>query len=188
MDIGKIRGLDSKPIEIGDATPMFEFVERNRAFFQNWIPFVSKTKDLKAMETTIERYLARRKGGEAMFYCLWDGPIMVAFILAREIDEEAKWAEIGYMIDEAYQRRGIVKEACVQLIRQLWQERRMEKIVICCNDENVASIGLAESLGFVLEGKLRRHIAVNGNISDMRCYGLFRDEARFGEISTAERT
>ena len=160
----------------GQAQALYDLVERNRAFFVDWIPFVSKTTDVSDVEALIRRCLERFAAGEGLFFTLWDGSTMVAHVLAREIDREAKWAEIGYMIDEAYTRRGIIKESCTMLIRHLFDEQRMDKIVICCSDDNERSKALAARLGFVLEGTIRNHFVVNGAVRSMLHYGLLKSE------------
>jgi ribosomal-protein-serine acetyltransferase len=101
---------------------------------------------------------------------------VIGILLVREIDEGAKWAEIGYMVDPDYEGRGIIKEGCRKLIAFLFDEWQMQKIVICCDDRNVRSIELAKKLGFVCEGNLRRHSAVGGELCNLMHFGLLREE------------
>jgi RimJ/RimL family protein N-acetyltransferase len=48
--------------------------------------------------------------------------------------------------------------------------------VICCNDDNQASIAMAKKLGFQLEGNIRKHFVVNGKIRNMLYFGLLKEE------------
>ncbi len=169
-------GITIKMLDVGQSEAMFDFIERNRAFFVNWIPFVSKTAGIGDVDALIARNLARYAEGLGLFYTLWDGPSMIAYVLAREINREAKWAEIGYMIDEAYAGRGIVKDSCIALMRHLFHEHGMDKIVICCAADNEKSKALAARLGFTLEGTIRNHFVVNGTVRDMLYYGLLQSE------------
>ena len=137
---------------------------------------MSKTTSVDDAKALIRRCMERYAAGVGLFYTLWDGPAMIAHVLAREIEREAKWAEIGYMIDEAYAGRGIIKESCIALIRHLFDEYGMDKIVICCTDDNEKSKALAERLGFSLEGTIRNHFVVNGTVRNMLHYGLLKSE------------
>lgn len=59
----------------------------------------------------------------------------------------------------------------------------MEKIVICCNDDNVASLAVARKLGFTLEGVIRNHFVVNGRVRSMASLGLLKSEWTHGPKS-----
>ena len=166
-----IRMLDPR-----QSAAMYDFVVRNREFFIHWIPFVSKTKSVDDIEALITGNLERYVAGQGLFYTLWDATTMIGYVLAREIEQDAKWAEIGYMIDEKYTGRGIIKESCGRLIRHLFDELNMEKIVICCTGDNTRSVSLAMKLGFTLEGNIRNHFVVNGTVRNMLYYGLLRSE------------
>jgi ribosomal-protein-serine acetyltransferase len=163
-------------LEMRHAQAMYDFVERNRDFFIEWIPFVSKTHSREDLEKLIQHNLQRYTQGLGLYYVLWDQTTLIGYVLAREIDTEAGWAEIGYMIDERYARRGIVKTCCIRLMNYLFDELEMEKIVICCVDANVASRALAERFGFTLEGTLRNHFVANGAVKNMCYYGLLKTE------------
>lgn len=171
-------GITIRALEARHAQALLSFVDKNRDFFVEWIPFVSRTHDLEDAQVLVKDYLERYALGKGLFYGLWDGEWMVGFILAREIDLEAEWAEIGYMVDRDYAGRGLIKEACSRLIAYLFDEMALKKIVICCNEKNESSKALAERFGFQLEGRLRKHFVVNGQVVDMLCYGLLREERR----------
>ncbi len=169
-------GIVIKIIERRHAPAMLDFVNRSRDFFAPWIPFVSRTHELAEVEALIRRYLDNLAAGTGVFYGLWDGSRMIALVLIKDIDETAKRAEIGYMIDEAYARRGLVTAACRMMIDFLFGELGMNKIVICCDPENGSSRALAERLGFKHEGSLRADAVINGRLRDTAHYGLLREE------------
>ncbi|HUW42057.1 MAG TPA: GNAT family protein [Rectinemataceae bacterium] len=163
-------------LEKRHAPAMLDFVERGRERFVDWIPFVGKTRDLADFEALIRRFLKMYAEGSGAFYALWDGALMVGMVLIKEIDEEVRQAEIGYMIDLEYEGRGLVKAACLKLIGFLFEDMCMQKIRICCDDRNARSIALAERLGFSLEGNLRRDSKINGNIRNTMHFGLLKEE------------
>jgi ribosomal-protein-serine acetyltransferase len=88
-----------------------EFVQRNRDHLINWVPFISKVKGIDEINDYIEKYLEKSKNGVGALYGLWENKELIGSVVIREMDKEAKWAEIGYMIDEKYQGKGITKRA-----------------------------------------------------------------------------
>lgn len=173
-----IDGLVLKDLEIEQAERYFEHVQENRDIYSDTIPSVSKTHTVAEMHENIVRNLKRQKEGLSEFYTLWDGDRMAGLYLIREKEEEAKWAEIGYMLGKQWQRKGITRKICSLLIEELFTNQEMQKVVICCNDDNLASMGVAKKLGFHLEGNLRNHYVVNGKPRNMLYFGLLKEEWR----------
>ncbi len=171
-----VKGLVLKDLEIDQAEAFFAHIERNREIYVDAIPFVSKTHDVGAMLANIQANLARQAQGIGEFYTLWAGDQMAGYFLVREKDLVAKWAEIGYMLGKEWQGKGITTTICTRLIEELFRNQQMQKIVICCNDDNVASIGVGRKLGFTVEGNIRNHFVVNGKLRNMLTLGLLREE------------
>jgi len=171
-----IEGLVLQDLSIGQAERYFEHVQENRDIYTDTIPFVSKTHTLTEMRENIARNLKRQADGLSEFYTLWNDERMAGLYLIREKEEEAKWAEIGYMLGRHWQRKGITQKICSLLIEELFTDQGMQKVVICCNDDNLASSGVAKKLGFHLEGTLRNHYVVNGKLRNMLYFGLLKEE------------
>ncbi len=173
-----INRLVLKDLHLDQAEAFFAHIEENRDGYSDTIPSVSRTHSVAEMRENIVRNLKRQADGSAEFYTLWDGERMAGFFLVREKDLEARWAEIGYMIGKEWQRKGITLQICQMLIEELFEQQGMQKVVICCNDDNQASIGVAQKLGFQLEGNLRNHFVVNGKLRNMLSFGLLKEEWR----------
>ena len=168
-----VNGIVLKCLEKRSLNAFFSFVEKGRANFENWIPFVSNTTSIEIAEQKIDTYLDLVKNGEAFFWCLWDQEIVIGLVLIKDIDNKAKTAEIGYMIDKEYEGKGIIKEACRLMIDFLFKELMMNKIILSCDEENEKSIGIAKRFKFSLEGILRKNIMINGKIRNTMCWALF---------------
>lgn len=170
------QGLVLRKLEIEQSEAFYHHIEANRTDYAETIPFVSKTYDVATMRANIERNLKRQADGVAEFYTLWAGNRMAGYFLVREKDREAMWAEIGYMIGAEWQGQGITTAICLDLIEDLFINQMMQKIVICCNDDNTASIAVGKNLGFSVEGNIRQHFVVNGKVRNMLCLGLLKEE------------
>lgn len=171
-----IHGLMLKDLNIDQTEGFFAHVEENREIYADTIPFVSGVLSVEEMRERISLNLKRVEEGISELYTLWDGARMAGYFLVREKDADAGWAEIGYMIGREWQGKGISKQICQLLITDLFRNQGMQKVVICCSKDNAASIGLAKSLGFQLEGDLRRHIRVNGKVHNLLYFGLLKEE------------
>ncbi|MEI6876389.1 MAG: GNAT family protein [Spirochaetota bacterium] len=169
-------GISIRALSLEDGEALFALIEDNRTYFIDWIPFVSKTHAPSDILPYIQGYIEKEALGDGFLCGIWQADILIGIILVREIDREAKWAEIGYMIDEGHSGRGIITRASKMLITHLFQARGMDKIVICCDAKNEGSVALARKLGFTFEGNMRNHYVVNGKITDMNHWGLLKKE------------
>ncbi|MEZ4663110.1 MAG: GNAT family protein [Caldilineaceae bacterium] len=84
--------------------------------------------------------------------------------------------EIGYELNRAFWRQGIMKEALAAIIQFGFEQLKLNRIEALVMVENAASAGLLRSLGFHEEGILREHDYFKGQFHDMRCFALLRRE------------
>ena len=84
----------------------------------------------------------------------------------------------GIAILREHQRQGYASEAIRLVLRHYFEQLRYQKVIATVYGFNEASQKLHESLGFQLEGRLRRMIYSNGQYHDELIYGLTCDEFR----------
>lgn len=89
----------------------------------------------------------------------------------------------GVNVQREHRRKGYAEDAVRILLRYAFQERRYQKCNSACVDMNEASIQLHKKLGFVEEGRRRRHFFFNGEFHDDVLFGLTRDEFEAQEKS-----
>ena len=83
---------------------------------------------------------------------------------------------LSYFIDEAYSRKGYMKEAMTAVIAELFKKEKLE--CVCCRvfAPNTASRALLKSLGFQENGIIPRCVkGFTGEIFDDVIHTLFRD-------------
>jgi RimJ/RimL family protein N-acetyltransferase len=80
------------------------------------------------------------------------------------------------MLPPENRRKGYASEATRLVLRYYFQERRYQKCTSIVYSFNEPSIRLHESLGFILEGRLRRMIYTMGDYHDILHYGLTVEE------------
>lgn len=63
--------------------------------------------------------------------------------------------EIGYWIAKAHSGQGLATEAVAALVRLCFEIDRVERVEICCDEENARSCAVPRKLGFRHDGTLR---------------------------------
>lgn len=84
--------------------------------------------------------------------------------------------EIGYDLQSAYWRQGIMSEAVEAILEFGFDQIGLNRIEALVMADNQASAGLLRSLGFTEEGLLREHEFFKGAFHDMRLFSLLRRE------------
>lgn len=94
---------------------------------------------------------------------------------------DAGVVEVGYVTALHRQRRGVALAAMRALIDHLFAHEGVRRIFAEIDADNAPSIALAERLGFVREGVLRRHEITHKGLCDMAIYGLLRSDWHQGD-------
>lgn len=85
--------------------------------------------------------------------------------------------EIGYILNENYQRQGYAKEAAQTILSFAFTILELQKVTATCQSQNKASEGLMKALGMKKEGQLRNYeVWKNGEWVDLLQYGMLRQE------------
>jgi len=107
-----------------------------------------------------------------------EGDEIVGTVSVHKISRASGTAEVGAVIGERFQGRGICTRALGMLIKKVFAETKLRKLLAYIHEKNLASRRLAEKLGFRQEGLLRRQLLLRGRAANEVVYGLFRNELR----------
>jgi ribosomal-protein-alanine N-acetyltransferase len=92
----------------------------------------------------------------------------------------ARWASLGYWVDEQYAGRGIVPTAVAMAADHCWFTLGLHRIEVAIRPENKASLRVVEKLGFRDEGYRPRFLHINGKWADHRSFALTSEEVPEG--------
>lgn len=93
------------------------------------------------------------------------------------ISPEKQCAEIGYILNPKYHRKGYMSEAGRALLALGFETLELEKIYAMCDSRNLASAGVMKKLGMQQEAKRRHHsLAKKGEWIDMLEFAILKDE------------
>jgi RimJ/RimL family protein N-acetyltransferase len=166
--------LELREPSLDDAATMFEYlspeVTRSLHFFS--------PQSVDEQRKSVRNIRMQNRKGQAFTAGMYDrttgkylgGCGVVAY------DEESGSAEIGYWLAMEHQGKGYVTEAVRALCRYLFEECDANRAVICNDVRNAASRSVAERVGFRLDGILRSHTPLKGDLVDTAFYTLFPGE------------
>lgn len=93
-------------------------------------------------------------------------------------NKTAKRAEIGYDLDPAFWRQGLMTEALLFVLKYGFEKMKLNRIQAIIDSENARSIRLVKRLGFKKEGVLRHNNYFNGRFRDEICFSLLKHELK----------
>jgi RimJ/RimL family protein N-acetyltransferase len=100
----------------------------------------------------------------------------VGTIITHNCNRRVGSLKYGLVIAAEHHRRGYAREAVQLVLRYFFEELNYQKVTVDVYDYNLASQRFHESLGFTLEGRVRRTIYTGGQHHDEFIYGLLREE------------
>ena len=92
-----------------------------------------------------------------------------------------KKCSVGYELDPAWQKKGLMLEALGAVLTWGFQEMSLHRVEAQVHPENSASIKLMKSLGFTQEGVLREAAHWDAQVHDMLQFGLLRHELQLAQ-------
>ncbi len=101
---------------------------------------------------------------------------MVGSIDPHKCDRRVGDFTYGIAIRRPFQRQGYAREAIIMVLRYYFRELRYQKVTVKVYGYNEPSQRLHESMGFMLEGRIRRAVLHDGRYYDDLVYGLTREE------------
>ena len=174
-----------RPYVPSDAQALFRLINASRAHLFPWLPWADSAHrtldDTKAfianatawwmLRTNLiagifDRKSGRLLGGSGLHACKgasidWDIPAMM----------------IGYWIGKQHEGKGYVAEAVGLLARVAFDQFKVKRLEIRCDDQNVRSAHVMERAGFVREGLLRNDSKTpRGEVRSTLVYSLTPDD------------
>ena len=149
------------------AEMIFAVVDANREHLKPWLEWVSATQ---RVEDTLKYLFDKEeetKQGKKIEYGIFIGPEYIGNIALFDISQTSQSAELGYWLAASHTRQGYMTEA-VQVIEQYaFEQLKLNRLQIVCDERNIGSAGVAKKAGYVLEGTLRQN-AFSSHYQDLR--------------------
>jgi RimJ/RimL family protein N-acetyltransferase len=103
---------------------------------------------------------------------------LVGNIVTHTVDTVCGTFMFGIGLTPEAKGNGYAAEAVLLVMRYMFDERRFQKCESACYAYNTPSLALHRKLGFVEEGRVRRHAFAGGEFHDVVLYGMTIEEYR----------
>jgi ribosomal-protein-alanine N-acetyltransferase len=156
------------------------FSWRDDPFAKKYNPFADCTFiEFTKIMNNYSQDLKEVYSGKDFKWAIIDNKEILALLGISQVNKMMKTAEIGYQVSPKYRRKGIGLIAVDELVKLVFTETDLRKLVATIADANIPSCKIVEKLGFKQEGLLRKHFIINGIETDERIYGLLREEFKY---------
>ena len=142
---------------------------------QTILQFLSKepAANMKEAEDFITKINKDIDNNDAIMWAitLKENPVKVigSICFWRMLKEHYR-AEIGYVLDPAYWRKGIMKEAILKTVDYGFSTLGLHSVEARINPDNIASASVLESTGFVREAYFKEDFYHRGKFEDTAVY------------------
>jgi RimJ/RimL family protein N-acetyltransferase len=168
-----------RPYAREDAEALWDTIRASRAHLAPWMPWVDEYHELDDAREYVIRARARwdlREDLSVGIFARDDGRHLGGSGLHR-INWPLRAFEIGYWLARDAEGRGYASETVRLLTRLAFDALDANRVEIRVDTRNDRSRRVAERLGFVLEGTLRRAAAdVAGRPTSLHVFALLPDE------------
>jgi RimJ/RimL family protein N-acetyltransferase len=104
---------------------------------------------------------------------------IIGYVHIQNINSVHRSADIGIRIgEERHRGQGYGKEALLMAVDYCWQHLNLERIGLIVFRNNMRAINAYKSVGFRIEGRLKRLLFVNGEWVDVLLMAAFRPSRR----------
>jgi ribosomal-protein-serine acetyltransferase len=165
-----------------DAVELFALVETNRVHLREWLPWLDDTTRLQHIEQFLRESRRRSDRGSGQTFMITAGGRIVGVLGQHYVDRVDNKTELGYWLDQEHQGTGLMTRAVGRMLRHIFDDLDLNRVVLHCAAENRRSRAVPERLGFRLEGVLREAQWLYTRYVDLAIYGLLRDEWRNPKI------
>lgn len=159
-----------------DAEDIFDLIERNREHLRKWLGWLDVSTEIETTYQFIDANLRKFVIDEALDTAILYKGKIVGKIGLHTVNMANKSAQIGYMLDEGYEGKGIITRAAKAMTDLGMYEYDLDKIEIRAAVGNKKSRAIPERLGYKKEGRIRSAEWLYNQYVDHVVYGMLRSE------------
>ncbi len=159
-----------------EAEATFNLIENNRAYLQEWLPWVPHVQSINDCLHFIRQNIRDWEDGADLTAGMYYKGRLVGIIGFHGLLKPHKYCSIGYWLDEASQGHGIVTKCTTALTRYAFDVHKMNRVVILAGVNNSKSRAIPERIGFKFEGVMRGAQYLYGKYIDVAMYARLKDD------------
>lgn len=168
--------ISLKLVTVRDTEEIHAMIDRSRAYLREWLGWLDNSNSVEDTRFFAEINLKRFANNEGLDTAVVYKEKIVGKVGINFFNWGNKTAYIGYMLDEAFQGKGIITRATYAMVNIAFNEYEVNKVEIHVAEGNTKSRNIPIRLGFKQEGILRSAEWLYDHYVDHVVYGLLRDE------------
>jgi len=179
-----------RPFSRRDADPLVEAVWSSLPELSRWLPWPHPRYGRSDALRFIRDSAAAWDEGRAHDFALRshaDGATHLGNISVWPTSRREQSGEVGYWVRSDRTGQGIATEAAARVLQVAFEEMALHRVVLRVAVGNRASERVAEKLGFLREGLLRKEVLVAGTWLDHSLWAMLDEDFRRLCPSYAER-
>jgi ribosomal-protein-serine acetyltransferase len=171
-------GVQLRMLELRHAQKFLEFIEANSDHLGVYLGWGETIKTLEDAERFVKRGIARYAEDSLPWVGIWLEGELVGGLLFFPLDRRVNSTEIGYWLGANVTGRGLMGKAIKAMLEFVFEELKLNRLVLHSDVRNQASRAVAERLGFKLEGIERQSWFLKGEYTDNALYAMLAEEWR----------
>ena len=174
-----------RPISMADRTAWSEVRSRNVSWLVRWEATRPAGDDAPSMSYRGMVRDLRRQAQEGRclpLALLVEGQFAGQVTVNNIVGGSARFASIGYWIDQRHAGRGYMPLAVALVADYCWFGLDLHRVEVAIRPENTASLRVVEKLGFAEFGYAPRFLHIDGAWRDHRLFALTVEEVPTGGL------
>jgi RimJ/RimL family protein N-acetyltransferase len=171
--------LELRPFRRRDLDALIEAVLESKPQLEPWLPWAHepyRRSDALRFIRESGAAWAESRAFDMTIRALDDPGRHLGNISVWHTSRRERSGEIGYWIRTSATRSGVATEAGARMVQTVFEELRLHRVTLRIAVGNRASERVAEKLGFIQEGVLRREVLVRGEWVDHSLWALLDEE------------
>ena len=167
-----------RPYQRSDVQAAYEAILQSQNELRPWMPWCHPNYSIEDTIDWVEYAVSSFESGKEYNFVIFNtqtGQIAGGTGL-NDINRLNLTANLGYWVRTLYTRKGVATQAALQVAHFGFRELGLVRLEIMAAVENKASQHVAEKVGAVKEGVLRKRLQLWGKAHDAVLYSLLTDE------------
>lgn len=160
-----------RPLRQDDIIPMME-----------WMKDKNVTSNLQAdfanmSEEKVKSFIENSQTDENVHFAIVDeNDEYMGTISLKNIDNKSKNAEYAIVTRSVAHGKGYARLATQDILKYAFEELKLEKVYLYVSVNNIAANKFYQKCGFVEEGVFRKHLLIDGCLTDIKWYSMLKDD------------
>jgi len=170
--------LTLRPYQVTDIELCFNAIRESINELLPWLWWCHSTYSIKDAQIWIESRTDAWENATEYSFAIIDskeGSFLGGCGLSN-INRTDKCANLGYWVRTSQSRQGVAPAAALGVARFAFKELELNRVEIVIATENKTSIRVAEKIGALREGILRKRIVVSDTVYDAFMFSLLTDD------------